>query len=356
MDWPRAKSWLLISFALLNLFLFLQYKAIQEAQMQTYTEQNLQWPLPGSGFLSSNGSGERMPEEEQLPVGPVTEEDGQDAEEVTEPENRIEQPDVMEQLRRAGVDLFPNLVPAPHDPLSMLRVRLQRPRAGELARSLFGVSDDLVITGFPGGIQYHYFDEELIVFDLGYIRYENRAANNTVAAPRDMNQSSMKRRVEALDTAEAFLRKLPPIPEDMKLDEINAVDPFTDVVRYVQVYSGIPIFGTLNGRPIGGYLQITIKNGQVVLFEMNRLEVLQTVGSPKKLLTPIEALLQLTRQVSRPEYGFPVQDIVLGYFAGVYREVESWETVPAWRIRLRDGTSYYINAFTGLLEKQNIGP
>lgn len=357
MDWPRAKNLLLAAFAILNIFLLIQYRQLSASHnYKTFQAFVVAQPAgsPGNGLQPDiRDDSSDFGEDEEL--DPPNEELDPDIGQEPESEAPAEKTAVseLEQLRSAGIDILPALLPEPAGPLRMLRVRLHSPRAGELARSLFGTSEALQLHRFPGGLRYRYYDEELTVFDLGYIRYERKRVGESNKAA-DLSQSLMKRRVEAFTVAQQFLKRLPPLPDDMILDEINMVDPFTDVVRYVQVYAGLPLFGALDGRPVGGYLQMTIRNKQVVVMEYNRLEVIQATGQPKELLKPTDALLQLARQIERPAYGISVQDMKLGYFSGVYREAESWEIVPAWRVRLKDGKAYYMNAFTGLLEKQNI--
>jgi hypothetical protein len=43
-------------------------------------------------------------------------------------------------------------------------------------------------------------------------------------------------------------------------------------------------------------------------------------------------------------------DFSLGYYSQEY-DAERWEIPPVWRIRLDNGEVYYINAFTGNLER-----
>lgn len=122
------------------------------------------------------------------------------------------------------------------------------------------------------------------------------------------------------------------------------------VVEYVPVYEGVRVFS--------GYVRAEISARGVETVTQFWVQPLGFKDTGTKPVRPAsEALLRLIGHLERT--GSPRTDITeiqLGYYAGRTLStqesgfINSWDTVPVWRIRLGTGDIYYINAFNGELE------
>lgn len=80
-----------------------------------------------------------------------------------------------------------------------------------------------------------------------------------------------------------------------------------------------------------------------------------TEAAPKAIRPASEALLRLAGRLGPAPFPYQreIEEIRLGYYAGrpftemPSGEINGWDTVPVWRIRLSTGETYYINAFNG---------
>ena len=122
------------------------------------------------------------------------------------------------------------------------------------------------------------------------------------------------------------------------------------VVEYVPTYEGVRVFS--------GYVRAEISARGVETVTQFWVQPLGFKDTGTKPVRPAsEALLRLIGHLERT--GSPRTDIAeiqLGYYAGRALStqesgfINSWDTVPVWRIRLGTGDIYYINAFNGELE------
>lgn len=122
------------------------------------------------------------------------------------------------------------------------------------------------------------------------------------------------------------------------------------VLYYRQEYEELPLYG--------GYLELLCGEKGKIVFSLYRLEPRGFAAQTREIISPAAALLRFL-ETYKPDTFKAEQDttkrksiteIALGFYSHGY-DAERWEIPPVWRIRLGNGEIYYVNAFTGNLEK-----
>lgn len=299
MDWAKARLWLILLFALLDGYLALQVRA-ERAAWQSWA-----WVPPGSASEPSSAQ-------------------------------------VARQLAEAGVLLETGL-PSGAPALPLWSVRAQPADGEALARRLFGAGGWTAEPwpGSPGS--YTYVDrktpqQRLTVLREGPVEVQEPAGGGGASSPEAARQA-----------ADAFLGRLgwPPAGQ-LAYDGLEASTRAGGglVVHYVEMFQGRPLFG--------GYAAVEVRGGEVTHLEGVWLEVGGRGGASRPVMPAEEALLRLAAdRGANPAQPLRVREVRLGYFSPVYRvyEANRWDVAPVWRVRLADGSVYYVNAYTGLLER-----
>jgi regulatory protein YycI of two-component signal transduction system YycFG len=114
------------------------------------------------------------------------------------------------------------------------------------------------------------------------------------------------------------------------------------VLNYRQEYEGFPLYA--------GYLQLFMKGETPTEFYLYRLEPVGFAEQKREIIPPSTALLRFIEAYTGNKEKTGIVEFSLGFYSHEY-DAERWEIPPVWRIRLDDGEVYYINAFTGILEQ-----
>ncbi|MDI3317822.1 MAG: two-component system regulatory protein YycI [Bacillota bacterium] len=300
MDWGKARLWLILLFALLDAYLWVQVRA-EEAAWRSWA-----WVPPGSA------AGTGSPEE------------------------------ASRRLQEAGVLLETNL-PTEAPSLPLWTVRALPADGAALARRLFQ-NEHWTAEPWPGSPgSYTYIDRKtpqvrLSVLREGPVVYEEPAGSGSGPSP-----------AEARRVADDFLGRLAwPPGGEVAFDGVEKAAGAGSglVVHYVEVFHGRPLFG--------GYVAAEVQAGEVTHLEGVWLEVSGRGGASRPIMPAEEALLRLAAdQGANRAQPLRVRQVQLGYYSPLYRvyEANRWDVAPVWRIRLADGSIFYVNAYTGLTEK-----
>ncbi|MGI5823803.1 MAG: two-component system regulatory protein YycI [Dethiobacteria bacterium] len=143
-------------------------------------------------------------------------------------------------------------------------------------------------------------------------------------------------------TLQDFIRKEPCL-EGFIYDYARETQQGT-VIHYRQGYEGFPLYG--------GFLELMAGREGDFVFTLYRLEPLGFAAQTREVISPAAALLRFLEVYGADQAPAKkrIIDVALGYYSCGY-DAEKWEIPPVWRIRLHNGEVYYINAFTGNLEK-----
>ncbi len=147
-------------------------------------------------------------------------------------------------------------------------------------------------------------------------------------------------RDEIEEAAEALVAAIPYLG-DFELDYVQKGQEWL-VFNYRQLYQGFPLYA--------GYLQVFMQGMQPAGFYLYRLNPQGFAEQEREIIPPSTALLRFLEGYARGSREKTIIDFSLGYYSQEY-DAERWEIPPVWRIRLNNGEVYYINAFTGQLER-----
>lgn len=122
------------------------------------------------------------------------------------------------------------------------------------------------------------------------------------------------------------------------------------ILEYVPIFEGNPVFS--------GYVKVAVSTRGIETVTHLWVQPREYKNVPAKAVRPAaEALLRLAGHLEQnTNTRRSIVDIRLGYYAGRILtaspagDIQGWDTVPAWRIRLDNGEIYYLNAFNGELE------
>lgn len=191
-------------------------------------------------------------------------------------------------------------------------------------------------------------------FDILSIPRLDPATEAIVYRPQARGDAAREVRLEnrgqVRQVAEDFLRARGLLPVGAVF---SGVFPQADgrlMVEFVPQYGEVPIFS--------GYVRVWVSDRgieEIAQFWITPLGLKE--AAPKAVRPAAEALLRLAGHLEQAGNGSrTIADIQLGYYSGplatgsVAEGVNSWETVPVWRITLDDGQQYYVNAFNGEFE------
>lgn len=128
--------------------------------------------------------------------------------------------------------------------------------------------------------------------------------------------------------------------------EAYQVDPFlTNSQRAVfhQLAQGVPLFPSS--------IELSIKNGQIRNLEQKRLKVLSQ-GTESKVISAFTAVRTLVESNYLPDYS-TIVDIRIGYHGQTFNS-DVQVLAPVWRVALKDGGIYYVNAITGAVDSPDV--
>lgn len=189
--------------------------------------------------------------------------------------------------------------------------------------------------GTAGGKTYYFGEYRLYAEKKGLLVIE---ANKKSV----LQQKNAADEEQLLSDLQSFIRK-DPFVRGFIFDYAQETQQGT-VIHYRQGYEGFPLYG--------GYLELTSGSEGNFNFTLYRLEPLGFAAQMRETISPAAALLRFLEVYGTDQD--PVKksiiDLTLGYYSCGY-DAEKWEIPPVWRIRLHNGEVYYINAFTGNLEK-----
>lgn len=158
----------------------------------------------------------------------------------------------------------------------------------------------------------------------------------------NLEQREIRNKVEQLLKEEQLM------PEGAMFDYMEHIESEGIILHYYQIHDNLPIYS--------GQLEVVIDLDRLKEVRIYWLEPL--VRSPVRemeIISATDALSNLVRELGPSSVPRRVKQIDLGYISWEY-DAEKWEIPPVWRIVLDGQQLYFINAFTGNLEQNNIIP
>ncbi len=138
------------------------------------------------------------------------------------------------------------------------------------------------------------------------------------------------------------------LPENITFDYMEKISEGRLALKYHQHLDDVPIFS--------GQVKVILEDKKINAVEIYWLD--PSERSPKRemeVISSAEALNNLVSELGPSAVKRHITKIDLGYYSGEY-DAEKWEVPPVWRIVFDNKQYYYINAFTGNLEKDIVIP
>ena len=207
---------------------------------------------------------------------------------------------------------------------------------------------DLIRTGVQieesdRAIYYRADDRLVIIHTSGLLQvfFENNRSS-LEENPVDLDENDLTEQVAAI------LEEHHLLPEHKRFDYLEHKEDGSVILYYYQLLDDKPIYS--------GQLKVFIDAAQIRAVEIYWLVPGERIPTREmEVIPPTEALKNLVAELGPSPEERSIQKIDLGYYSGEY-DAEKWEIPPVWRIVLDNNQYYYINAFTGNLEKEAVIP
>jgi len=184
-----------------------------------------------------------------------------------------------------------------------------------------------------GGEKFISGRRQLILMESGSVIFEDGEATEEVP---ELNGE------RALQIAEKFVKDHGGLPEHAKLNYVR-YEPKTGgyVVEYVGNYRGFFVANS--------YIRLLVTRSGVVRFERNFLKPIGFEGKRRQVIPPLTAVMKVDaeRKSNSPTV---VKKVEQGFYSQFYN-AERWLAAPVWKVELESGEIYYVNAYTGELER-----
>lgn len=286
MDWSKAKTILIIVFLILNIF------------------------LGGNLWLKSSAKGE---------VTVVSIKETDEAKKILKQEGIIVEAEIPKKI----------------SPQPFLTVSYTNVNAEKTASSFFDNLNEVEIIKEEDNITYQKGNRQLIIMDKGIISYFNNEDSEIIYDNLD--------KVKAEEIAYEFIQEHIGFPSNAVHDRTVYYDQSNSfLVEYIQVYKGKFISSSC--------IDVLVTPLGVKSYYCGWIEPLGYSGKPKKIISPVHALLQIVDIFEETEDEVIVTDIQLGYYSRQYNAAK-WHAVPSWSIKTNEDDTYYINGYTGELEQ-----
>jgi len=158
----------------------------------------------------------------------------------------------------------------------------------------------------------------------------------------DLNETDLAENVKN------YLAEQKLLPESLTFDYMEEKSEDSLVLKFYQQLDDTPIFSS--------QLKVILEDNKIAALEIYWLDPSERI--PKRdmeVISSAEALNNLVSELGPSAEKRYIMKIDLGYYSGEY-DAEKWEVPPVWRIVFDNKQYYYINAFTGNLEKDTIIP
>lgn len=136
------------------------------------------------------------------------------------------------------------------------------------------------------------------------------------------------------------------MPEGLTFDYMEKSEEGRITFHHYQLFEGTPIYAS--------QLKVVVDFDYIELVEIYWLNpIVRVPPREMEVISATEALSNLVHELGPSSDPRKVEHIELGYFSGEY-DAQKWEVPPVWRIVLDGKQYYYINAFTGNIEQDNV--
>lgn len=213
------------------------------------------------------------------------------------------------------------------------------------------IKQDLLYRLIKGGVQieetehqtyYRSEDKRVVIHTSGLLQVFYTSGGELEEELSTLEPGELKGIVED------FLAEDGLLPEEIRFDFFEEKRDGSITLHYYQMLEDVPVFS--------GQLKVILRANQVQAVEIYWLEPAERIPPREmEVISPAEALKNLVSELGPSADERVIKAINLGYYSGEY-DAEKWEIPPVWRVMLDNNQYYYVNAFTGNLEKDSVIP
>lgn len=243
-----------------------------------------------------------------------------------------QQKEILASMKQKGINMETSL-PNKGRPQAFLELGYEKIDEDGVVVDFLGKDAKPENKAMEGGKSYTLGVRQLVIMDNGIINYFD--------SPEDNGEGEITRE-QAVKTAEEFLKKRGSLPKDAMLFNVTYDDKSRGyVVEYVRSYDG---FFIANSR-----IYMLVTSAGVSSYYQCWLKPYGYSGSKREVIIPTMAILRV-QNAHGGTSPLTITKIDQGYYSKFY-DADRWQAAPVWRIQLKNGEMYYVNAFTGELEQ-----
>ncbi|MDI3481083.1 MAG: hypothetical protein PWQ97_738 [Tepidanaerobacteraceae bacterium] len=236
------------------------------------------------------------------------------------------------QLQGKGIQLEAE-IPAEGIPQAFLELGYAKVDAQKVLENFMGKGSNPRMEQIQGGRSYTEDGKQLIIMDNGIITFFNRQTDDV---------SKNMSRDEAESKALEFLKSHGGLPKDAVINSITYDEKTASyLIEYVRMFDGFFVANS--------YIDILVSNSGVKNYYQSWLNIYGYRGKKKAVISPFAAILRVASDKKNSE-PITITGVEQGYYSKFY-DAERWQAAPVWKIKLKSGDVYYVNAYTGELEQ-----
>ena len=197
----------------------------------------------------------------------------------------------------------------------------------------FGQNASPKVELLDNGKNYNYDNKQLIIMENGIITFfdkQNKKSDEQIT------------KNQAIKMAQDFMQSHGGIPKDAEINSIVYDEKSNGyLVQYVRNYDGFFIANS--------YIDILTTPLGVKSYYQCWLKAYGYKGKKRAVISPLIAVLRVSEELKEHD-STVITDLKQGFYSRFY-DAKRWEAAPVWKVQLKSGDIYYINAYTGELEQ-----
>ncbi|AYO32058.1 MAG: hypothetical protein PWR06_2104 [Thermoanaerobacteraceae bacterium] len=245
---------------------------------------------------------------------------------------QYQQQEIEDQLSQKGIKLEVK-IPEKSLPQAFLEVGYKKVDRQKILENFLGEGVKPRVEQIQGGTSYTIDSRQLIIMDNGIITYFNKKEENALA-------SLSRQEAEAMATD--FMKSHGGLPQEAVLNSIT-YDAKTKsyLIEYVRNYDGFFVANS--------YIDILVSPSGVKNYYQSWLNIYGYKGKKRAVISPFTAIMRVASEKKNAD-SMVITGIKQGFYSKFY-DAERWQAAPVWKIGLKNGDVYYVNAYTGELEQ-----
>jgi len=243
-----------------------------------------------------------------------------------------QQKEIEDQLSKKGIELEVN-IPQKGLPQAFLELGYKKADQQKILENFLGKGAKPQTEQIQGGKSYTLDSRQLIIMDNGIITYFDK---------QDSKTSASLSRQQAEAEAVKFMESHGGLPQEAVINNITYDEKTGSyLIEYVRKYDGFFVANS--------YVDILVSPSGVKNYYQSWLNIYGYKGKKKAVISPLTAIMRTAGEENNTD-PMVITGIEQGFYSKFY-DADRWQAAPVWKISLKSGEVYYVNAYTGELEQ-----